>query len=681
MGLTGNPLLRWAVFVGCIVLFPVLVRADAPPWRYDLRPGDHLIYRYSLERQTSGKDFHVLTKATFTTHVLVLGEQNGHLSLGFQRNRESAQLLEYREKGKDTLARQMPDFERRMAKRPTHFAEANEVSPMGEPLDYWEAARESPSKILMAVHEIEALPQKPVAVGETWKGGRLLGLEFRFTGMENVGGKLCARVDGSSATAHLRYWWCPDVGVVGKLEFEGEYPAFGGTVHERMSFELQDKRRGEAIAAWLKQPETQQGALTALLLSRWVPLSANVLAPGLHSSEPETQALALAVLYQRSLEAPDRNLLASLSQSTNVEVKRIAALLLHAPPKANPTPFPSGCAAPASRSHPREKLGTSLRAMHQGPFQGVPYVLHVPKDYRGDQPFPLLIYLSGGAGFAMDGVNTAEDVIAPSGYLVLYPNAGDLWWKPDITARFPALLEEVLQNLNVDTNRVYIAGFSNGGTGAMYYASLWPQRFAAVVSLMGAGVCTPEIAEALPNVTNLPVLLVHGDKDSIISSSCSTGTYEALGKLTPKFAPELHVLKGREHDVTLQNDGEFTLPFLADKVRNPFPTQFAARFADMAYPRHYWVEVVEKGVGVAEIEGEIKPDNSVLLKTKNVKRLRLLLRPEMFVQPGRVRVVLNKKEVFRGELKRHCKALQESSPAEADPLLGLTNLVELEISK
>src|SRR5262249_9526859 len=148
------------------------------------------------------------------------------------------------------------------------------------------------------------------------------------------------------------------------------------------------------------------------------------------------------------------------------------------------------------------------------------------------------------------------------------------------------------------------------------------------------------------DAANLPVLLVHGDKDRRIPATCSSGTYEALRKLSPQTSSELEIAKEREHDITLENDGGLTFHFLENKIRNPFPTKISARIQDMEYPRRYWLELVEKGGGVAEIDGEIKPDNTIELATKNVKRLRLLLRSEIFASPGPIKVVVNGKEVF-----------------------------------
>src|ERR1700704_3513659 len=182
--------LRIAAFTA-LVFFSHFLYADSKdlPWRYDLKLGDHLIYRYTFERRVSGGETESLTKATYTSHVLVLAEKDGHLSIGFQRNRESAELVSYREKGKEKLAQQKPDFEQRMAKREARFHEANEFDHSGNNFDFWQAARESPSKVLLGVHEVVNFPDHGVAVGDKWRGHDLLGFDDHFAGMENVGGK------------------------------------------------------------------------------------------------------------------------------------------------------------------------------------------------------------------------------------------------------------------------------------------------------------------------------------------------------------------------------------------------------------------------------------------------------------------------------------------------------------
>jgi hypothetical protein len=150
-----------------------------PAWRYDLRTGDHLIYRYSFHRQRQSTDEQTQSEARFRTHVLVTGESAGRISLGFQRNREASDLTQFVSKGKDRLAHEQPEFQKRMQARPSRFSEAMEVSATGEPRYAWEIARETYSDIIDALHEVMTLPQVPLAKGETWRGGATLGFDLR----------------------------------------------------------------------------------------------------------------------------------------------------------------------------------------------------------------------------------------------------------------------------------------------------------------------------------------------------------------------------------------------------------------------------------------------------------------------------------------------------------------------
>ena len=332
-------ILAFVALISCCQILPV-AHAEELSWRYDLRPGDHLVYRYTFERHVLGGETESQTKASYTTHVLVLGGKNGHLSVGFQRNREAAELMGYREKGKDKLAQQKPDFDQRMAKREARFHEANEFDFQGHNLDYWQAARESPSKILLGIHEIAELPEHRLASGDKWHGHDLLGFDNRFAGMEAVSGKSCARIDGKNGIGRVSYWWCLESGVLGKVEFDGEYILFGNArAHEKLTLELVEKRRGESSAEWLKSADTQRGVLDALLLSTWVALPREFAELPLESQEPQVQALILSLIYQRRVHPLKTERLEKLAHAENVEVARIAGRLLDASPapgKASP---------------------------------------------------------------------------------------------------------------------------------------------------------------------------------------------------------------------------------------------------------------------------------------------------------------------------------------------------------
>ena len=245
-----------------------------------------------------------------------------------------------------------------------------------------------------------------------------------------------------------------------------------------------------------------------------------------------------------------------------------------------------------------------------------------------------------------------------------------------------ALLLEVLRTYNVDTNRVYLAGFSNGGTGSLELGTRWPDRFTAIASLMGAGLDTPSGTKLpLQNLLDVPVLFLHGDKDPRIPPSASVRTYDELRSLKPRVPPELHILKGRAHDITLSSDDSYTLPFFERFIRDPFPRSVSAKIFDARYPRQYWLEVVEADNAEPEVDARILPGNIIEIKARNVKKLRLLLRAELIPDAGPVHIRLNGKNQPAVELKRDCQLFVRSGQTYADPFLAYTDEIGLDVMK
>ena len=669
-----------------------------PAWRYDLRPGDHLIYRYSFHRQSQSSnnkdkdrdEERFQTEARFRTHVLVTAENSGAIALGFQSNRESAELTEYVSKGKDQLAHERPDFQKRMRARPTHFSEAMEVSAIGDARYPWEIARESTSHLIGALHEVMPLPPMAPAKGQIWHGSVVLGLDFRWVDDEFIHGKSCHHIEGTSPAGNIRlsYWWSPDSGVIEQLILDGSYPNYDTTVHETARMELDSRTRGESLDHWLESPDTQQAALQSILLSPDIPISAGQLIPLLSSDVPSsdissndattTQALALAIASRRKIDLPPA-LLRNLQRSSSTLIQSEIRLLTEAlSSSVNPSPTVDECHRPLPQKSPHPKSGTSFEvvpATKEAPE--IPYLLRVPPSYRasGGRPAPLLVYLSGGAGYAIDGVNSAQDAVAQTDYLVLYPQAAGYWWTPEIARRFDAVFNDVLKRFNVDRDRIYISGFSNGGTGALYYATLWPQRFAAVVTQMGAGQCNEQVKAGLANARNLPLLLIHGENDTTITPDCSTTTQSAMNDFHPATAPELKILPKHGHDITLQSDEGLTLPFFQNRVRNPFPRTVDLIETDALATRAYWVEILDGKPGKSDIDARVKTDNTIEIHSHDVKRIRLYLRPELLPKPGDFRIVWNGKKLFSGPLRDRCS--MPSSSASADPELDLADTRDL----
>jgi dienelactone hydrolase len=644
--------------------------------RYKLDPGDRLVYRETFEKQGTSSDttFHI--RVLFSNQLMVLDAAGGRSVVGTQRNRVSADMLEYHDHGKDTLAAQKQEFLQRMAKRPIHFSDSNLFAPTGQARLPLQMLREANSKLLYKVAEIMPVPAVPLQVGSEWDIG-LGGLHLKLDRFEPVGGESCAVFTdtGSRKETHLQFTFCPVSGHLAKLTFEGQYLEFDTNINEKVTLELESVQHDELPAEWLTDPATRLGTLTAFLVSKAPLPDASVMNEVLKEGSTEARALALAAYYQRGI-APSPEILPSLTTSADPEVHRIAHRFTQ-----SVTPASQPCELPVAHYN-HAKPGTTLHNMASAGFTDKPYMIHVPVDYRGDQPFPLIVYLSGGGGLAFDAALSLTNELKHAGYLVLLPHAGgELWWESKPTEMVHSLLLEVLREYNVDTNKVYVVGFSNGGTASLEYGTRWPDRFAAIASLMGAGMDSPSGTKLpMQDLLNVPVLFLHGDKDPRIPSSASYSTYETLRNLKPRVPPELHILKGRVHDVTLNTDDDLTVPFLERFTRDPFPTAVTTKLFDPKYQRQYWLEVAEGDKSVPEIEARILDGNIIDIDTHNVKKLRLLLRPELFHSSGPVHIRLNGKEQPPVELKRDCQLFQRSSESYADPFLAYTDEIVLDVS-
>lgn len=654
--------------------------AQSPPLelRYKLAVGDRLVYREVFDREGKSPDTTFHAQVVLNNQMVVVNEAAGSALLGIQRNRQSAELLESHDHGKDTLAQQQRDFAQMMSRRPTRFADTNLYSATGQALLPPQVLREATSKLLYGVAEIMPLPVTPVQTGSEWDLGAF-GLRMKLKPFELVNGESCAVIadTGSRKDTHLQFTFCPESGHLARLTFEGQYLELDATIHEKVTLELREVHHQETPAAWLADQEAQLGTLRAYVIASSPLPNASVMDAILRTGTPQAQALALAAYYQRST-TPNQDELQPLLHSEDPEVRSIANRFDQ--PAAKPASQP--CDVPAVH-HAREKPGTTLRGMTSPSFTSAPYMIHVPLDYRGDQPFPLIVYLSGGGGLAFDGALTAGEALNHAGYLVVYPNAGgDMWWERKPSDMVHALLLEVLRSYNVDTNRVYLAGFSNGGTGALEFGARWPDRFAAIASLMGAGMSSPSGTKLpMPNLLDVPVLFLHGDNDPLIPSSASVGTFDELRGLKPRVPPELHILKGHGHDVTLASDDGYTLPVFERFTRQPFPENVSAKIFDPRFPRQYWMEVVEGENGPPELEGHILAGNLIEIKTRNVRKLRLLLRPELFQSSGPIRIRVNGRNHPSLELKRDCQLFLRSNETYADSFLAYTDEIILDVAK
>jgi predicted peptidase len=170
------------------------------------------------------------------------------------------------------------------------------------------------------------------------------------------------------------------------------------------------------------------------------------------------------------------------------------------------------------------------------------WVLFVPHDYKGDQAYPLIIFLHGSGETGTDGVKQTKVGLGPAvekqekafPALVIFPQSHKRTWKADSDdgQRVLAILDQVQKEYKVDAKRVYLTGLSMGGAGTWSLAAAHPGKWAAIVPICGFG--DPASAE---KIRHLPCWCFHGDADKAVKVEKSREMIEALKKTgsQPKY--------------------------------------------------------------------------------------------------------------------------------------------------
>jgi polyhydroxybutyrate depolymerase len=150
------------------------------------------------------------------------------------------------------------------------------------------------------------------------------------------------------------------------------------------------------------------------------------------------------------------------------------------------------------------------------------YVLHVPEDLDRSQPVPLIISLHGGFlwGATQRDISRWNDVADREGFIVAYPSgagrASPRRWRgdPDDVEFITRLIDTLVTVNDVDPDRVYADGLSNGGGMAFALSCAIPDRIAAVGIVAGALTTASWGWEACAHAPPTPAVFVHGTADS-----------------------------------------------------------------------------------------------------------------------------------------------------------------------
>ncbi len=153
------------------------------------------------------------------------------------------------------------------------------------------------------------------------------------------------------------------------------------------------------------------------------------------------------------------------------------------------------------------------------------YIVFLPQNFQPDMPVVFVLHGYTDNAYWQMNYTHMNNVADTTGFIAVYPNAispgfntGLVYgnWPPlptnvDDVGFISALIDKIESQYDVDLNRVYCCGFSNGGIMTLKLACQLGHRFAAFGSV--SGVLLDPIVANYSLVGSVPMLLCHGTDD------------------------------------------------------------------------------------------------------------------------------------------------------------------------
>jgi predicted esterase len=239
------------------------------------------------------------------------------------------------------------------------------------------------------------------------------------------------------------------------------------------------------------------------------------------------------------------------------------------------------------------------------------YAFVVPDTYDSTRPYQVRVQLHGGVGrprppainrIRVDALPGVVDEISvfPAGW------AESMWWSASQTDNLNRILDQLKRTYNVDENRVYLTGASDGGTGAYFIAFKDTTPWASFLPLIGdmmvlASASVRADGEMFPgNAVNKPFYIVNGGRDRLYPAH-----------VTQVYANHLRVLGGdvvfrvyaeSDHSTSWWPDERVSFEeFVQEHPREPLPDKVSWQTERTdRYNRAHWLVIDRLGAAPGE---------------------------------------------------------------------------------
>ena len=309
----------------------------------------------------------------------------------------------------------------------------------------------------------------------------------------------------------------------------------------------------------------------------------------------------------------------------------------------------------------------------------------VPENYNPSKQYALIIHLHGAMSTGDTHIDKWKKIFEGANsdnYIMICPTYPESKWRSKTGEKIVFTLLNKLKDIyNIDENRIFLTGMSMGAGGTYSISRFHPDVFSGIAPVAGATDLFNK-GLLLENFIPLPVYIIHGSKDSMVSVEYGRVAYQKLKDLKCDVT---YI----EHDMVSKmkgGGGHFypadllpaLLKWFDTKKRKPMPLQLFFRQTKNNHDRIFWISADSLTQDTITIQGEIK-NNKIEITAGGMKKIKIFLNEGLvdFTKP--VIVSVNNKNVFNKSIKPDVKTLLRNYRKDRDSGMLFTYEMEIQL--